>query len=445
MRGVSPTRVIAAALALLALMIAAPAADAHGRHHHVRHNPVIFVHGAFGSGAQFESQKLRFTSNGYPARLVDVLEYDSTFSLNTGDEVLAKLDELIARLEAETGRSQVDLVGHSLGTFISQSYLNSSPTRAANVAHYVNVDGATAASPPGGVPTLAIWAGAGTPGRQIVGATNVTVPNQTHVQAATSPESFAAMYEFLTGHPPRTTRIVPECRRKIEIAGRAVDFPQNAGVQNASLEVWPVNGSTGTRTTKHPLAVRPLSGDGAWGPIRIERGRHYELAISRPGARTHHFYFEPFRRSDYLVRLLTSEPNQGVDALIEKAPGHVSLVVTRYKELWGDQGTQNDELSVNGTNVINAATSPQSKRTIGLIAFDAGSDGTSNLTAPLPALSALPFITGVDLFVPAAEPPNATVSVGLRSRGAGPVRTVNFPNFASSTDAVSVQFNDYDD
>jgi hypothetical protein len=144
------------------------------------------------------------------------------------------------------------------------------------------------------------------------------------------------------------------------------------------------------------------------------------------------------------VRLLTSEPNQGVDALIEKSPGHSSLVVTRYKELWGDQGAQSDLLTVNGTNVINAGTSPRSKLTIGLIAFDAGSDGVSNLSAPLPALSALPFITGVDLYIPAAAPPNDTVSVGLRSRGAGPVRTLNFPNFPSTTDAESVQFNDYD-
>jgi pimeloyl-ACP methyl ester carboxylesterase len=443
MRKATPLRVIAFALTLLALMIAAPAAGAHAGHGHARHNAVIFVHGGFGSGAQFESQKLRFTENGYSPRLVDVLEYDSTFGLNTRDQVLSKLDDLIAKLKAETGRPQVDLVGHSLGTSLSHSYL-SSPERAANVAHYVNIDGAQSASPPGGVPTLAIWAGAGTPGRSIGGATNVTVPNQTHVQSATSPETFAAMYQFLTGHSPATTRIVPERRHWIEIAGRAVDFPQNVGVQNASLEVWPVWGGTGRRITKHPVAVRPLSGDGSWGPIRILRGWHYELAITRPGAPTHHLYFEPFRRSDYLVRLLTSEPNQGVDSLIEKSPGHSSLVVTRYKELWGDQGAQNDVLTVNGTNVINAATSPQSKRTIGLIAFDAGSDGVSNLSAPLPVLSALPFITGVDLYIPAAAPPNATVSVGLRSRGEGPVRTVSFPNFPSTTDAVSVQFNDYE-
>jgi hypothetical protein len=51
----------------------------------------------------------------------------------------------------------------------------------------------------------------------------------------------------------------------------------------------------------------------------------------------------------------------------------------------------------------------------------------------------------VDLFMPAASPPTGKVSVALKSRGAGPTRVVNFPNFASSTDTVSVNLNDFED
>jgi triacylglycerol esterase/lipase EstA (alpha/beta hydrolase family) len=40
-------------------------------------NPVIFVHGGSGSGAQFESQAMRFTSNGYRQSEIGVVEYDS--------------------------------------------------------------------------------------------------------------------------------------------------------------------------------------------------------------------------------------------------------------------------------------------------------------------------------------------------------------------------------
>ena len=86
-------------------------------------------------------------------------------------------------------------------------------------------------------------------------------------------------------------------------------------------------------------------------------------------------------RSDDLVRLLTSNPGEGLDVLIEKSDRHASLVITRNKELWGDQGAESDVLTVNGTNLLNPATAPITKRLIGLFAFDAGSDGVSNLGA----------------------------------------------------------------
>jgi hypothetical protein len=66
------------------------------------------------------------------------------------------------------------------------------------------------------------------------------------------------------------------------------------------------------------------------------------------------------------------------------------------------------------------------------------------VSQPIPVVFGLPFLTGVDLFIPAASPPTGKVSVALRSRGAGPVRTVNFPNFPSSTDSVSVGLWDFE-
>src|SRR5262245_160079 len=87
-------------------------------------NPIIFVHGGSGSGAQFETQAMRFTSNGYPQSYIRVLEYDSSQIGTILPAVLAELDALIAELQAGTGAAQVDLLGHSLGTFVSQSYLS---------------------------------------------------------------------------------------------------------------------------------------------------------------------------------------------------------------------------------------------------------------------------------------------------------------------------------
>jgi pimeloyl-ACP methyl ester carboxylesterase len=408
-----------------------------------RPNPVIFVHGFAGSGAQFESQQLRLTGNGYPQRFIRVLEYDTTFANSTMADVHNALDQLVATLRRETHRDRVDILGHSLGTTVMHAYLNSSPARAANVEHYVNLDGRTAAAPPGGVPTLAIWAGRGAPDRSILGATNVTVPNQTHVQVATSAESFAHIYQFLNGRPPATGRVVPERDHWVEVAGRALNFPVNTGVQGVTLRIWRVDPDTGQRVRRHPAEVR-VAADGSWGPVRLERGRSHEFALVRAdGSATHHFFPEPFVRSDHLVRLLTGTPGTGLDALVEKSDRHASLVVSRNKELWGDQGAESDILRVNGVNVLNPATAPINKLVIGMFAFDRGSDTVTDVSAPIPAFFATPFISAVDVFLPAATPSTGRVSVVLTSRGAGPPRTVNFPNFPSTTDRVTVLFNDF--
>jgi pimeloyl-ACP methyl ester carboxylesterase len=438
----SVSRVLVALLAAAAVVLAGPAAGAGAAERRARLTPVVFVHGGFGSGGQFESQAMRLTSNGYPRRLIHVFEYDSLSFASTVAAVHARLDALIADVQRETGRAKVDVLGHSLGTTLMHGYL-ASPERAADVRRYVNIDGRTAAAPPGGVPTLAIWAGRGAPGREIAGARNVTIPNQTHVQVATSAESFVAIHRFLTGRRPRHG-IVPE--RRITLTGRAVLFPQNEGVQNRTLAIWEVSAGTGRRKGRRPVAVPTVRPDGSWGPVRgLWSGRRYEFALARPGEpTTHHIYYEPFPRSNHLVRLLTSEPGAGADALIEKSPRHVAAVVLRYKELWGDQGAESDVLRIDGRNVVNAATAPIAKRAIGLFAFDRGSDGVSDLGTPIPTFAGLPFLTGVDLFVPAADPPDRTVRVTLRSRGRGPLRRLAFPSFPSTTDRVSLQLWDFE-
>jgi pimeloyl-ACP methyl ester carboxylesterase len=429
---------------VLGLLFAAPAAFA--KHAPVLDpssvHPMVFVHGGTGSGAQFESQKMRFTENGYPDDYVRVFEYDSSFSVESQADVQARLDVFINQVKQETGRSQIDLLGHSLGTRVSQTYLTSSPAHAANVAHYVNIDGAQAASPPGGVPTLAIWAGRGTPGRSIGGAINVTVPNQTHVESATSPESFAEMFRFFTGRAPETTDIVPE-HGKITIAGRAQLFPQNVGVPpDTTLTIWRVKDSNGQRIA-HPVATPTLASDGSWGPVQVQSGKRYEFVVEQQG-QFHHFFYEPFRRSDDLIRLLTNVPGTSFDLILSRSENHVDLIMVRYKELWGDQGAENDVLTVNGTNVINAATSPIDHRTNAMFAFDQGSDGVSDTSAPIPVFFGLPFVSAVDLFIPGASPPNGTVRVDLTSRGSGPTREVSFPNYASSNNTISVQLNDFE-
>jgi len=122
------------------------------------------------------------------------------------------------------------------------------------------------------------------------------------------------------------------------------------------------------------------------------------------------------------------------------------MVIIRYKELWGDQGSQSDVLKVNGLSVCNPTTCPLSKLVNGLFVADFNRDGRSETDETWPPYQqASPyFISSVDVFVPAQTPPTGKVTIGLKSRGRGPVRTLTFPNFASLTDVVTVQLNDFD-
>jgi pimeloyl-ACP methyl ester carboxylesterase len=307
---------------LAALVVAAPAAEARGS----KLTPMVFVHGGAGSGGQFESQGLRFTSNGYPRSRIHVLEYDSTTAVANMATIHARLDALIAQMKRQTGKPKVDVLGHSLGTTVMHLYL-ADPARAANVRRYVNIDGRTSATPPGGVPTLALWAGRGTPGREIGGATNVTIPNQTHVEVATSVQSFVEMFKFFTGRAPKHN-IVRE--KWITLSGRAQLFPENVGVGDRMLEIWKLKRG-GKRRER--VARLDIAADGSWGPVRgLRSGRRYEFALLLPGSTVHHLYFEPFQRSDHLVRLLTSQPDGGVNLVIERSPRHSAVTIVRYKE-----------------------------------------------------------------------------------------------------------------
>jgi dienelactone hydrolase len=406
---------------------------------------VIFVHGFSGGASQFQTQAKRLAGNGYPADRIEAHEYDSVGVVgNPGAaaDVFARLDRRIARLLDQTGADRVDLLAHSLGTALMQQYLNSSPERAATVAHYVNLDGATASAPPGGVPTLAIW-GEGDPQRAVAGATNVTFSDQSHTQVVTSRETFAGVYAFFTGRAPRTTEIVPE-RGRIALSGRVALFPSNAGASGTRLQVYQVNPRTGARTGRRPVAVYDIDETGAFGPFKASGRAYYEFAVVHGSDSTHHLYYEPFVRSDRLVRLLTSRPGEGLGGLADASERHANLTISRQKEWWGDQGASGDSLRIDGTDVLNAAISPRSKRVIGIFAFDDGADGVTNLAAPVPEFFAQPFITGVDVFVPAGQPPDDSVALVSRPRGGrGHIDRLNVPNWPSAQHRISVQFDDW--
>src|SRR3954471_17946916 len=400
-------------------------------------NPVLFVHGIEGSGSQFESQKMRFMSNGYPEAWVDEVDYDSTRAVGDTSEVDAQIDAKIAALKQRTGKAKVDVIAHSLGTIVMEDYLTNpamGDQRKASIGRYVNVDG-QASNP--GVPTLAVWAGRGQPGRTMAGATNVTIPNQTHVQTCTSAESFVEYFKFLTGSAPQHDIVAQ--KGPIELAGRALNFPQNKGLSGAAVELWEVD-AAGQRVGDKPVQSVTTGDSGDFGPFKAVAGKRYEFALVRSGFSTHHLYYEPFVRSDYAIRLLESD---ALSAYTGNRPGSLGAVIIRYKELWGDQGAESDVLKIDGTSVCTPGVCPISKQVNALFAFDQNRNGQTDLSSD-PALSNVPFLGSVDVFIPASSPPDRTTTFELNSRGTGSTHTLKIPNWESTGHSVTIQLDDFE-
>ena len=285
----------------------AATADAHGGGgHRARFRPVVFVHGFVGSGGQFESQAMRFASNGYPVDSVAVEEYDSLFSTITMAGVWDDLDHKIDALRAKYHVDKVDLVGHSLGTTVSQGYLTSSPARAARVAHYANLDGAPASAPPAGVPTVAVWVRATSPPRSSGPPTSIC---RTTATCRSPPR-------------PRRSRPCTSCstdgrrgrrRSSRNGASRSPDGCSCSPRTPAHRRDAPgLEGRSPYRVPRRPPSAGDAPGGGRWlvGSGARRQPHDLRLAVTRATS-THHFYFQPFLRSDHQVHLLTQDPAPG--------------------------------------------------------------------------------------------------------------------------------------
>jgi pimeloyl-ACP methyl ester carboxylesterase len=198
--------------------------------------PIVFVHGQSGSAQQFETQAMRFTSNGYPQNLLFAFEYDTSLAANP----LAALDAFIDGVLSQTGAEKVYAIGHSRGTTVWTSYLDSVAFNGpAKVAKYVNIDGVAQPTLPGGVPTIGIWGEWNTAdsGYNRRGNTNAVIgPDpganyyfgmKSHTELATSADAFGLAYQFFTGHAAATTDVVPEPPGQVQVGGRVVIFPEN--------------------------------------------------------------------------------------------------------------------------------------------------------------------------------------------------------------------------
>ncbi len=86
----------------------------------LKHDPILFVHGYGGAGANWETMKQRFLTDGWQ----DFELYASNYSFissnaTTAAEIRDQVDDIIAK----TGATRVDIISHSMGSISTRYYL----------------------------------------------------------------------------------------------------------------------------------------------------------------------------------------------------------------------------------------------------------------------------------------------------------------------------------
>lgn len=394
--------------------------------------PLVMVHGFLASGDTYAPFLQLFRTNGYKTSFFHAFDWNS---LNQGANHAAALNAFIDTVLAKTGAAKVSLMGHSAGGGLCYTYL-SDPARAAKVQHYVHLASnvqSGPAGPNGSVPTLNLWspADAIVQGGDISGAANVKLENKDHYQVATSPESFAAAYKFFHGKDPATLIVRPE--EVVCIAGKALNFGENAPLNNAKIEIFELNSATGERLSATPFETWYSRPDGAWGPTNVKPKTNYEFVVTPPaaGSRVIHYYREGFIHLNTLVYLRSIPPAGSLAGLLlaslPKAENQSVLNVFSASQA---VIAPRDTLRANGTLISTAQYATAAKTAIAWFLYDDG-DGQTELT-PVGLFGNFPFLNGVDYFFPTAQP--STIAIRLNHR------TLHLPNRKSSEGVLVAVF-----
>jgi hypothetical protein len=322
--------------------------------------PIVFVHGTYGSGDNFENIAAHLTSNGFCADHIVAVEYDSLGD-SPGQDCTApntpqgcgKIDAAVNAILAKFPQfTQVDLAGHSQGTEHCGNYIGAGGVgaHADKIAHYINFSGVPDV---GSMPTLSLSSqhdlddtphhatgtsicafaeladggtvgvsaedggveqgsvegnGAGEDGIPDGGdggspTCNViqyTFVHQDHFAVAASKGSFLQVYRYLTGTEPQYTDV--QCGDDpVTIEGLSETFADNVPVQG----MVEVRNITTPQADAAPEQVITSDANGHF-LTTLKRNAFYEFAgYAADGGLIGYQYFTPFKRSNRLVRFLS--------------------------------------------------------------------------------------------------------------------------------------------
>jgi hypothetical protein len=377
--------------------------------------PVVMAHGFLASGDTYANQFMRFTSNGYCSEYLFAYDWNT---LNQELDRVALLDNFINDVLSKTGKSKINLVGHSAGGGLCYEYL-SNPARAAKVAHYVHIgsfqqDGPAGAN--GEIPTLNIWSpddlvvNSG----DIVGATNVTLNGADHYEVATRVDAFEAMYRFFNNNTnPITLSIQPES--EVKISGKVLKLGENEPVNGADIRIFQLD-AFGAAISTSPQHTVKSNAEGKWGPVNLTPNMPYlfEVNTNISGDRKVFYYREGFSRSNTLVYLRTiPAPNTLAGFLLASIPQNdnqsVLIVFSANKAVLNGR----DELLVNNVEISTEDFAAPEQTSIAFFLYDGNNNQQTDMQ-PMGLFGNFPFLAAADFYI--APQPNSYTECELNGK-----------------------------
>lgn len=364
------------------------------------HTPIIFVHGMLGSSDTWTNAYTNFRSAGYAKEDLWFLDWNTMAMDNP--KAVKQLDSLVSHVIKTTGKSKVNLVGHSAGGDICTGLLEDKK-QTKRVEKYIHLASIPLTKTPP-VTTLNLYS----PDDKITGGKdydkvmNKSIPSLDHFQMATSKASFEAMYSFFNPDMnvlEHTTEMT--ATTDVLISGKACTLGDNLAEVNATIEVYSFNHRTGKRDSETPLYTFKTNQYGNWEAISLSTDKYYEFVVipENKSKRKVHYYREPFKKDNPLVYLRTMPTSGFASFLLKGLPQNENEACVGIFSASKAIMNGRDNLAVQGLEVSRNDITPQSKTTIALFVYDDGSDQVSSGMA-VATYKSFPFINAIDYHLP---------------------------------------------
>lgn len=361
--------------------------------------PIIFIHGFLGAGDNFAPLAVQLQAAGQCAG--SLVPYDwNTLSRNPKE--VNRLDSVVQAALAQSGHTQVLMIGHSAGGSLAYQYLADS-LRSQRVAGYVHIGSRAMAAPagPGGsVPTLHVYSLADrtVPGKDIPCAINLRLHTPDHFGLVTCDSTAAAVLQFagLQATKKTTTTATGIQLQVLQMGQNQPEAGATLTYQLLLADGSPagsprtaVSGADGKATLQLPAPVKqPL-----WVQCQPVNGRPVAYYFAQVPEGPMPLYLRTLPASGMVNLLLGGIPKTEQPAWVlfnptqAFAPGDVPLQI--------------------GADTLNTPViTPVAKTVVALFLYDSNADGQSS-RQPIGLFAQAPFMNGIDY----ALPPTGTIAL----------------------------------